>query len=133
MAVCNNCGHDNADGKVFCENCGSELGTSKILEQYSVDEPFSASTVGTTGNVENGNYNDYKTICLLAMIFGIAGFLINPLYLVSLAGIVLGIIGQINSVNYKTWAMVGWICGGVSIIVQFFFDLFCTAGIGFFC
>ena len=41
MAICNNCGHDNEEGKVFCESCGSELGTSKILEQYSVDQPFS--------------------------------------------------------------------------------------------
>lgn len=132
MAICNKCGHENPEGQVFCESCGAELGTAKILEQYSVDEPFSASTVGTSANAGNNN-NDYKTVCLLAMIFGIAAFLINPLYLVSLAGIVLGIIGQINTVNYKTWAMVGWICGAASLVVQFFFDLFCTAGLGFFC
>ena len=46
----------------------------------------------------NNNNNDYKTVCLLALIFGISGFLINPLYLVSIAAIVLGIVGQIHTV-----------------------------------
>lgn len=79
------------------------------------------------------NNNDYKTVCLLALIFGISGFLINPLYLVSIAAIVLGIVGQLNTKTYKNWAMAGWICGAASMVVQFILDIFCTFGAGIFC
>lgn len=81
----------------------------------------------------NNNNNDYKTVCLLALIFGISGFLINPLYLVSIAAIVLGIVGQLHTVYYKNWAIAGWICGAVSMVFQFIIDIFCTFGAGIFC
>ena len=91
-------------------------------------------------NYNQANYNqmrpdyiqtpgDYKTVCILAMIFGIMSIFLDPFYLPTLAGIILGIIGHVNSVNYKTWGMVGWICGVISIPVQATIDIL-TLGIG---
>ena len=69
------------------------------------------------------NNNDYKTVCMLAMIFGIVSFIFNPTYLVSIAAIVLGIVGQTHTQTYKTWAMTGWICGTCSIVIGFIVDI----------
>jgi len=69
------------------------------------------------------NGNDYKTVCMLAMIFGIASFFFNPGYLVSIAAIVLGIVGQTHTSTYKNWAMAGWICGTCAICVGFIIDI----------
>ena len=76
---------------------------------------------------------DYKTVCLLSLIFGGSCFLINPLYLISLAGLVLGIIGIICSQKYKTWAVIGMILSIVGCICQIIIDIFCTLGFGIFC
>ncbi|MBO4474432.1 MAG: hypothetical protein J5750_05895 [Clostridiales bacterium] len=80
-----------------------------------------------------GNKPDYENVCVLALVFGILGFFLNPLYLVSVAAIVLGIIGHANNGSKKTLGMVGWILGASSLAVQLLFDFICaatTCGIG---
>ncbi|MBO4686998.1 MAG: zinc ribbon domain-containing protein [Clostridiales bacterium] len=80
-----------------------------------------------------GNRPDYENVCVLALVFGILGFFLNPLYLVSVAAIVLGIIGHANNGSKKTLGMVGWILGLSALVVQLFFDFMCaatTCGIG---
>ena len=81
----------------------------------------------------NPNKPDYENVSVLAFVFGILGFFFNPLYLVSLAAIVLGIIGHANQGSKKSMAMVGWILGLISLVVQLVFDFICaaaTCGIG---
>ena len=75
----------------------------------------------------NPNKQDYENVSVLAFIFGCLGFLFNPLYLVSLAAIILGIIGHANNGSKKTLAMLGWILGLIALAVQIIFDLFCAA------
>ena len=74
-----------------------------------------------------GNRPDYENVCVLALVFGLLGFFFNPLYLVSIAAIVLGIIGHVNNGSKKSLAMVGWILGIASLVIQLFFDFVCAA------
>ena len=131
MSICKNCGQVNADDQAFCEVCGAVLDQNENLEQ--ILNTYPDETINRQNSGEYNDYNDYKTVCLLAMILGIVSFFINPLYLVSIAAIVLGIIGHVKSFAYKNWAIAGWICGGAGLIVQIFVDIFCTFGLGIFC
>jgi hypothetical protein len=56
----------------------------------------------------------------------------DPFYLTSIAAIVLGIIGHVNSKYSKNLAIAGWILGIVSICIQIPID-FLTLGVGLFC
>ncbi len=67
-----------------------------------------------------------NTLCVAALIAGIAGFFINPLYIVSIAAVVLGIIGIANKSDGKTMAIAGICLGGVSLVSQFTLDLLLT-------
>ncbi len=75
---------------------------------------------------------DYKTVCILALIFGCVAIVFDPFYLTSIAAIVLGIIGHVNSKYSKNLAIAGWILGIVSICIQIPID-FLTLGVGLFC
>ena len=75
----------------------------------------------------NPNKPDYENVCVLAVVFGILGFFFNPLYLSSLAAIVLGIIGHANQGSKKSLGLAGWILGLCALCLQLFFDLFCAA------
>lgn len=75
----------------------------------------------------NPNKPDYENVCVLALVFGFLGFFFNPLYLISLTAIILGIIGHANQGSKKTLGMVGWILGLASLCCQLFFDLVCAA------
>lgn len=80
-----------------------------------------------------GDRPDYENVCVLAFVFGILGFFFNPLYLCSVAAIVLGIIGHVNNGSKKSLALAGWILGICSFAVQLFVDFVCvaaTCGIG---
>ena len=91
---------------------------------------YGSQRAQTSSSTSDG---DYKIVCLLALIFGGVGFLINPLYLVSLAALILGIIGVICSEKYKTWAIIGIVLSIVGCFVQILLDIFCTFGLGIFC
>ena len=106
MVKCGKCGTENPDGSIRCVACGRELG-------------------------DQGE--DYKTMAILALVFGIVGFFVNPFCLISVAAIVLGIIGNVYSVNNKSMAMAGWILGICSGVFQMVIDFFCTFGLGIFC
>ena len=102
MIKCKYCGSENPDDTTFCMNCGAaiipedesrvETETTKegetILEAYQPEMNYTSSVPS--------DKPDYQTVCLLALIFGIVGFFFNPLYLVSLTALILGIIGHIN-------------------------------------
>jgi len=80
-----------------------------------------------------GDRPDYENVCVLALVFGILGFFFNPLYLCSVAAIVLGIIGHVNNGSKKSLALGGWILGICSFAVQLVVDFVCvaaTCGIG---
>ena len=89
----------------------------------------------------NNNFPQYekpKTHCvaIAALVCGIVGWFINPLYLVVLAAIILGIIGLIitkGSTN-KTLSGVGLALGVVGMIAQIILDIvltILTGGLGF--
>ena len=154
MAICKSCGAENPDNNKFCSTCGAPMETpievpvepvepvEPIAEAEPVEAPLTPiapdpyqNTYGreraqTSSSTSGG---DYKIVCLLSLIFGGVGFLINPLYLVSLAALILGIIGVICSEKYKTWAIIGIVLSIVGCFVQILLDLFCTFGLGIFC
>ena len=61
-------------------------------------------------------------LCLAALICGIAGFLFNPMYLVSIAALVCGIIALVQHANPRGMALAGTICGGCALVLQFIVD-----------
>ncbi len=80
---------------------------------------------------------DYTGICTWSLILGITAFFCNPLYLMPIAAIVLGIVGIVNGGSRKGLAIAGLICGLVAIPVQIFLDTFAgtfvtliTGGVG---
>lgn len=139
MIKCKYCGSENPDDTTFCMNCGAaiipedesrvETETTKegetILEAYQPEMNYTSSVPS--------DKPDYQTVCLLALIFGIVGFFFNPLYLVSLTALILGIIGHINMGTKKNYALAGWILAIASFIVSLIIDIFCTMGFGVFC
>ncbi len=105
------------------------------MDNYNVQQPqYGQPQYGQQGGYRRPQQqgNDYYTICLLALIFGCVAFIFDPFYLTSLAAIVLGIIGHINSKTHKGMAIAGWICGLCSIGVQVIIDIL-TLGMGIFC
>lgn len=148
MKTCNSCGAENPNKNLFCATCGAPFAS----ESEGKAEPISGTPdaeviVKPVESSDNGSYTydqstytqpkaedgDYSIIALLSLILGIVGFFINPLYLMSLAGFILGIIGVANSVNYKSLATAGLIVSIVSFVVQVILDIFCTFGLGIFC
>ncbi len=95
---------------------------------------------GTT-NTYDSTYSTYEevaapdknTIALVGMILGIVGFFLNPLYLVSVAAIILSIIGVCKkNAPRRGMAIAGIILGGVSMACQGIVDFLLTifTGIG---
>ena len=142
MIVCKYCGSHNPDDMLYCSNCGNTLEgcehTDNYYEQSEIPDTYS-DPVYTPGNMDayvhdpSVTGDDFKTVGLLSVIFGIVGFFLNPLYVFSLAAIVLGIITNIKSYYYKSRGIAGWILGIVSCVVQILLDIFCTMGAGIFC
>ncbi len=71
--------------------------------------------------------NPYKTdlenTCVLALIFGFISLVFNPLCVISLVAITLGIIGHVNNGSKKSLAKLGWILGVISLAIQLIFFL----------
>ncbi|MBP5186015.1 MAG: hypothetical protein J6040_03065 [Clostridiales bacterium] len=69
--------------------------------------------------------NPYKTdlenTCVLALIFGFISLVFNPLCVISLVAITLGIIGHVNNGSKKSMAKLGWILGVISLAIQLIF------------
>ncbi len=66
---------------------------------------------------------DLTGVCTWALVCGIVAFFCNPLYLMPLAAIILGIIGIVNGGSKKGMAIAGLICGIIAIPVQITLDL----------
>lgn|GEM_PF-5425710 len=78
---------------------------------------------------------DLTTVCTLSLVLGIVAFFCNPLYLMPIAAIVLGIVGIVNGGSKKGLAIAGLICGVLAIPAQVIADTIlsvATMGIGFF-
>lgn len=72
---------------------------------------------------------------IAALVCGIAGFFINPLYLVSAAAIILGIVGLCLKGKSKGTAIAGLILGICACAIQLIIDIIITVfsfGVGFF-
>ena len=71
--------------------------------------------------------NPYKTdlenTCVRALIFGFISLVFNPLCVISLVAITLGIIGHVNNGSKKSLAKLGWILGVISLAIQLIFFL----------
>lgn len=152
MAICSSCGAQNSDDARFCEACGARL--EEIVKATPVSKmPEKDEFVPAPVQYDNNQYQqqtyyqnpqpqpvpngtppsgDYKTVCILALIFGCVAIVFDPFYLTSIAAIVLGIIGHLNSKYSKNLAIAGWILGIVSICIQIPID-FLTLGVGLFC
>lgn len=91
-------------------------------------------------NTYDSTYTTYEdavapeknTIGMVGMILGILGFFFNPLYLVSVAAIILSIIGVCKKNAPKGLAIAGIILGGISMACQGIVDFLLTifTGIG---
>ncbi len=77
-------------------------------------------------NVDPGK-KDLTGVCTWALITGIVAFFCNPLYLMPLAAIILGIIGIANGGSKKGMAIAGLVCGIIAIPVQIGLDLLASS------
>ena len=158
MAICSSCGAQNSDEARFCEACGARL--EEIVKAAPVTEmpdedKFVPAPVPAPVQQNNQYqqqqqqtyyqnpqpqpvYNnapqggDFKTVCILALIFGCVAIVFDPFYLLSIAAIILGVVGHVNSKYSKNLAIAGWILGIISICIQVPIDIL-TLGVGLFC
>ena len=106
MKFCAKCGNEMMDDAVVCVKCGC-----------AVEEPQQPVACDTVTSKFNG-------LGLAALICGICAFLFNPLYLVSIVAIVLGIVGLATARNKsKTMAIVGLCLGGGTLVLSFIADV----------
>lgn len=80
------------------------------------------------------NYYSYQApvadtkdgLCIAALVLGIVGFFLNPLYVCSILAIIFGAVGMKPSVPKSNMAKAGLGLGIGSMCFQIFFDLFIT-------
>lgn len=66
--------------------------------------------------------NKKSGLCIAALVCGLVSILLNPMYLVSLAAIILGAIGLGKSMNPKGFALTGVIAGAATLLFGCLFD-----------
>ena len=77
--------------------------------------------------VTQGNNNDSKdTLSITSLILGIVGFLVNPLYIVSVLAIIFGAIGMNSNGIHKGKGKVGLILGIIAVCLQVIVDFILT-------
>lgn len=113
--LCNNCGHENADGVIFCVNCGNEMHP----QAAEVVEPTCAEPVMP---------KPAKIMGLIAMICGIVSLVMCLCYgsglVFGIAGLVLGILAKKKAaeVNLKnSQAQLGFTLGLIGLIANILF------------
>ncbi len=92
-------------------------------------------------NYYNAPISQKSGLCTAALVLGIASFFVDPLYLVSLTGLILGIVGinQKPTPTNKSCGVWGIILSSCGFVAQLTLDIILsifTAGIGvfsFFC
>ncbi|MCR5274820.1 MAG: energy-coupling factor transporter transmembrane protein EcfT [Clostridiales bacterium] len=75
----------------------------------------------------NPDKPDHDGLCVLALMFGMLSFIINPLFITSLVAIILGIIGHASGGPKSSIAKLGWILGLISLVVYIVIALLITA------
>ncbi|MCR5208643.1 MAG: zinc-ribbon domain-containing protein [Lachnospiraceae bacterium] len=103
-------------------------------QNYSGQE-YGGQNYGGQGYYQQGYgpapKKDLTTVCTLALVFGIIGFFCDPLYIITTAAFILGIIGLVNNGSKKGFALAGLICSICACCLQVIIDI-CTLGIGVF-
>ena len=68
--------------------------------------------------------DDKKGLCITSLVLGLVSFFCcNPLYLVSVAAIITGIIGATSNSPSKGMAIAGAVIGGASILICIIVDI----------
>ena len=81
----------------------------------------------TQTNYSQGNNNDSKdTLSITSLILGIVGFLVNPLYIVSVLAIIFGAIGMNSNGIHREKGKVGLILGIIAVCLQVVVDFILT-------
>ena len=107
MAYCNNCGTNIPDEATFCTNCGTEL-----FSEVGLDDTPAASDTSTTSQTPAAQQDE--TLALLALIFGILGFVVG--WAPAIAAIILGAIA-INQGDRSDKAKAGLILGIIATVL----------------
>ena len=122
--ICKSCGYENAEGSVFCANCGASM--EAPVAEVVADQPYVETPVVA-------EKKKAEPMGIIAMILGILGLLGStfcsclcgclggsPALIMCIAGVVLGIIGLNKSKKQgekNTMALVGIILSGVGILL----------------
>ena len=128
--ICKSCGYENAEGSVFCANCGASM--EAPVAEVVADQPYVETPVVA-------EKKKAEPMGIIAMILGILGLLGStfcsclcgclggsPALIMCIAGVVLGIIGLNKSKKQgekNTMALVGIILSGVGILLFIIFAL----------
>lgn len=128
--ICKSCGYENAEGSVFCANCGASM--EAPVAEVVADQPY----VETPVVAEKKKAEPMGIIAMILGILGLLGSTIcsclcgclggSPALIMCIAGVVLGIIGLNKSKKQgekNTMALVGIILSGVGILLFIIFAL----------
>jgi len=114
VAFCSKCGVEIKQGSAFCQNCGAPApGAAAPPPQPAAGQPVMAQA----GAVQKTN-----SLAIVSLVLGIVSFLINPVFLISIAAVIVGFIAN-NQISKnpgfkgKGLAMGGIILGILSVIL----------------
>lgn len=140
--ICKNCGFSNADGAVFCENCGSNLNAQADAEQNEqvivepVNEPVNKQVVvepvNTVNYVNAGAAGSYtaqtpsepgKGFAIAGMVCGIVSFFCFG-FITGLLGVIFGAVAKSKGCK-SGMATAGIVCGVLGVVLWLISILAC--------
>ncbi len=115
MVYCAKCGTQIDEGSAFCQNCGAAA-PGAAAPPPPAAAPYVTAPPAAAGTKSNG-------LAVGSLVAGIVSFIFNPILLVSIAAIVLGVIarGKIKKdpgLKGNGMATAGIILGVVSVVIS---------------
>ena len=139
--VCKHCGETLADGAKFCENCGNKV-EEAVTASESFKEPERVEAEVVSEGTSTSSYSETESTTarepeysasaeleekgpqgysIASMVCGILGLLCCCCgwfgLIVSIAGIVLGVISLNKNCEGRGMAIAGIVCGGIGALV----------------
>ena len=110
------------------EQMNNENNFDNVVEPVNnvAQENYTQQEFSQTDSSQGDNKDSKDTLSITSLILGIVGFLVNPLYIVSVLAIIFGAIGMNSNGVHKDKGKIGMILGIIAICVQVVVDFILT-------